>query len=96
MVALGTLLFLRLHVFPAALTYATTASDLVLLTTTLMVADGPRSPLLVAYFLVIAASTLRFRLSLVWFATLGPDRAKCRARVHPDSKEIPSAHWNPA
>ena len=52
MVALGTLLFLRLHVFPAALKYATTAADLVLLTTTLMVADGPRSPLLVAYFLV--------------------------------------------
>jgi hypothetical protein len=71
MVSLGTLLFLRLQVFPAALKYATTASDLVLLTTTLMVADGPRSPLLVAYFLVIAASALRFKLSLVWFATLG-------------------------
>ncbi len=71
MVALATHLFLRWQVFPAALKYATTASDLVLLTTMLLVADGPRSPLLVAYFLVIAAATLRFRLPLVWFATLG-------------------------
>jgi hypothetical protein len=71
MVALVALLFLRLQVFPAALKYVTTAADLALLTTTLMVADGPRSPLLVAYFLIIAAAALRFRLSLVWFATLG-------------------------
>lgn len=71
MLALATLLLLRLQLFPPALKYATTASDLVLLTTMLMVADGPRSPLLVAYFLVIAASTLRFHLPLVWCATLG-------------------------
>jgi hypothetical protein len=71
MVALGALLFLRWQVFPAALKYVTTGADLVLLTTMLMVADGPRSPLLVAYFLIIAAAVLRFRISLVWFATLG-------------------------
>ncbi len=71
MVALATLLCLRMHIFPAVLKYATTAADLVLLSTVLMVADGPRSPLLVAYFLVIAASGLRFRRSLAWFATLG-------------------------
>ena len=71
MVSLGTLLCLRLRIFPAALKYVTTASDLMLLTTTLVVAYGPRSPLVVAYFLVIAVSALRFCLSLVWFATLG-------------------------
>ncbi len=71
MTALATLLLLRLHVFPAALKYFTTGSDLVLLTTLLMVADGPRSPLVTGYFLIIAASALRFRLSLVWFATVG-------------------------
>jgi O-antigen ligase len=36
-----------------------------------MVADGPRSPLVAAYSLVIAVAALRFRLRLVWFATLG-------------------------
>ena len=56
MTALATLLLLRLHVFPAALKYFTTGSDLVLLTTLLMVADGPRSPLVTGYFLIIAAS----------------------------------------
>ena len=49
----------------------TTLVDLVLLTAMLMIADGPRSPLVVAYFLVIAASALRLQLLLVWTATLG-------------------------
>lgn len=71
LVALGTLVALERQFFPPALPYATTALDLLLLTALLMVADGPRSPLLVAYFLVIAASALRFQLGLVRLATLG-------------------------
>jgi hypothetical protein len=70
MVALGTLVCLRRQIFPAALKYATTAADVVLLTGILMVADGPRSPLLIGYLLVIALSALRFQLRLIWFATL--------------------------
>ena len=70
MVALATHVCLRLHIFPAGLKYATTACDVILLTTILTVADGPRSPLVVGYFLVIAGSALRFQLSLVWCATL--------------------------
>jgi hypothetical protein len=71
LVALATLLCLRAQIFPGWLKYATTAADIVLLTTILTVADGPRSPLVVGYFLVITLSTLRFQLRLVWCSTLG-------------------------
>jgi hypothetical protein len=43
----------------------------VLLTLVLVVANGPRSPLVVAYFVVVALAALRFSLPLVRFATLG-------------------------
>ncbi len=71
MVAFGTFYCLRIRFFPAALKYITTASDIVILTTILTVADGPRSPLVVGYFLVISAAALRMQLALVWCATLG-------------------------
>ncbi len=71
MVALGTLVCLRIQVFPPILKYVTTAADIVLLTTILLVADGPRSPLVAAYFLLIVLSGLRFERGLVWCATLG-------------------------
>lgn len=70
MVALATLVCLKLRYFPAWLKYATTLSDVALLTTILMVADGPRSPLIVGYFLVIVLATLRFQLRLIWCATI--------------------------
>jgi len=57
--------------FPAYLKFVSTACDLVLLTTVLALADGPRSPLVVVYFLLIAAAGLRFSLPLVWFASGG-------------------------
>src|SRR5262249_38374414 len=67
----GTVLCLRRQIFPAALKYFTTCCDVVLLTTILTVADGPRSPLVVGYFLVIVGSALRLQLRLVWCATIG-------------------------
>jgi hypothetical protein len=70
MMSLATLLCLQLRIFPAWLKYATTLGDVVLLTTTLMIADGPRSPLVVGYFLVIPLAALRFQLPLVWCATV--------------------------
>ena len=69
MVALATLVCLKLRYFPTWLKYATTLSDVALLTTILLVADGPRSPLVVGYFLVIVLATLRFHLRLIWCAT---------------------------
>jgi hypothetical protein len=70
-VALVTLVCLRTHVFPAALKYATTCCDVVLLTAVLMIADGPRSPLVIGYFLIVALAALRLSLGLVWATTLG-------------------------
>lgn len=71
MVALATLVCLRRQFFPAAMKFVTTACDLVLLTAVLTVANGPRSPLVVAYFLIIALAALRLSLPLIWLATLG-------------------------
>jgi hypothetical protein len=69
--AMAVHLALTQHYFPAALKYLSTAFDILFLTVVLGVADGPRSPLLVGYFLVIVLATLRFNLPLVRFATLG-------------------------
>jgi hypothetical protein len=58
---------------PPALKYAVTAWDLTMITA-LLLADktgGPHSPLVVLYFLVIAAAPLRLSLRLVCAATLG-------------------------
>lgn len=71
MVALGAQLCLRRQIFPAALKYATTAMDLAILTMILGLADGARSPLVVAYFLIIALAGLRFDLWLVRCAACG-------------------------
>ena len=71
MVAMGVLLCLSQRIFPAALKFVSTGCDVVLLTGILIVADGPRSPLIVGYFLLIALSTLRFNLPLVRLATVG-------------------------
>lgn len=68
---LGVYLCLRNRVFPASLKFVSTAGDLVLLTAILAIAEGPRSPLVAGYFLLIALSGLRFNLVLVRCATLG-------------------------
>jgi hypothetical protein len=71
MFALGIHLCLKRQIFPAALKFVSTATDIVLLTCVLIVANGPQSPLVVGYFLLIAIATLRFKLRLIWCATLG-------------------------
>ena len=70
MVALAVMLCLRLRVFPAALKYASTASDILLLTALAALGAGPFSPLVLVYAVIISLATLRFSLGLVWFATL--------------------------
>jgi hypothetical protein len=69
--ALGVHLCLRWQILPAGLKYVTTLLDIVLLTVLLMITNGPRSPIVVGYFLILAMATLRFRLRLIWCATLG-------------------------
>jgi hypothetical protein len=70
MVAMGVLVCLRQQFFPAVLKYISTGADVVLLTAILVVADGPKSPLVVGYFLLIVLATLRLSLPLVRFATV--------------------------
>jgi hypothetical protein len=71
MTALAVQLCLGRRVFPASLKFLSTGADIVLLTCVLCVSNGPRSPLVVAYFLIVAISALRFSLPLVRFATVG-------------------------
>ena len=71
MLALATLYCLRMRVFPAYLKFVTTGADIAFMTGLLMIADGPRSPLVIGYLLVIVLAALRLQLRLVWFATLG-------------------------
>jgi len=71
MLCLGVLVCRRQGIFPFWLKFISTGCDLLLLTTILTLADGPRSPLVVVYFLVIVLACLRFSLRLIWFATAG-------------------------
>ena len=71
MIAMAILLALRQRYFPALLKYVSSGCDLALLTAILFIADGPRSPLVVGYFLLIALAGLRFSLPLIWFTTGG-------------------------
>ena len=71
MVALGVLLCLRRHVFPAVLKYLSTSCDVILLTATASIGNGPHSPLVFVYFLIIGLATLRFSLALIWYASIG-------------------------
>lgn len=63
-------LSLRARVFPGWLPAASTVADVLFLTGVLCISSGPRSPLVVGYFLVIALSALRFSLPLVRIATV--------------------------
>ncbi len=71
MTALAVHLCLAGRVFPASLKFLSTGADIVLLTCILCVSNGPRSPLVVGYFLIVALAALRFSLPLVRFATVG-------------------------
>ena len=71
LVSLAILLCLRRRIFPAALKYISTTSDVVLVTCLASIGSGPKSPLVVVYFLIIAMAGLRFSLGLIWCATIG-------------------------
>jgi hypothetical protein len=71
MMAVGVTLCLRLRMFPTALPYLSTGIDIVLLTGLATLANGPSSPLVLGYFVIICLAALRFSLALVWFGTVG-------------------------
>jgi hypothetical protein len=57
---------------PPWLPFAVTFADLAFTTGLLVISpDGPRSPLVFLYFVVVATTPLRLSLPLVWAATLG-------------------------
>lgn len=56
--------------FPPILPYLVTSFDALLLSMLLYATRGPSSALTSGYFLIIAMAVLRFKLSLVWCATL--------------------------
>ncbi len=68
--ALAVQLALARHVFPSALKFITTSVDVWLLTLVIGVCDGPRSPLVVGYFLILSVAALRFSLRLIWLTTI--------------------------
>lgn len=67
----GVWVCLERRVFPQRLKYLSTAADLLLMTCVLLLADGPRSPLLACYFIIVCLSALRFSVRLVRMATAG-------------------------
>jgi len=71
MTALAVQICLHRQVFPASLKFLSTGADIVLMTCVLCISNGPRSPLVVGYFVIVALAALRFSLPLVWFATVG-------------------------
>ena len=69
LMALAIHLLLIARRFPPWLKYLTTALDGILLTMVLLVAEGPRSPLVMGYALIIAMSAFRLNAALSQFAT---------------------------
>lgn len=68
---LTILLCLRSRVFPSALKFVSTGGDLLLLTAVAAIGAKANSPLVYAFFLVIALAALRFSLPLIWFSSIG-------------------------
>jgi hypothetical protein len=70
MLALGILYALHQKFFPRWLPYFTTASDVVLLVAVLCIANGPRSPLVAGFFLVLVLASIRLNITLIRFTTI--------------------------
>lgn len=71
LLSLAVLALVRRRFVPPALKFLTTAGDLVLLTAILATSEGPRSPMIVGYLLIVALSATRLSLPLVRAATVG-------------------------
>ena len=68
---LGVYFMTSRRIMPPALKFGSLAGDLVLLTLMMLLSDGPKSPLVVVYMLVVGSTALRLSLPLVWVGTLG-------------------------
>lgn len=81
-VGLGVLLLLRNRIFPRWLKFATTGCDLFLLTLVLMAGTGSSSPMVAAYFVIVALAGLRFHLRLVQATTTAALASYIAVNVH--------------
>ena len=68
--SMSILIALRGSFMPPLLKYIATGVDISLVTLLAWLSHGPSSPLVLAVFVVLAIAALRFRLGLIWFATL--------------------------
>jgi hypothetical protein len=68
--SLAVLVMLSRQYLPSALKYATSFTDVVLLTMMAFAGSGPASPLVMAYLLLIVMAGLRGSLKLIWSTTL--------------------------
>jgi hypothetical protein len=71
MAAAAVHLCLRHQIFPRWISAASTTIDLFMLTSVLCISNGPQSPLVVGYLLIIVLAALRFSLPLVRWTTAG-------------------------
>lgn len=70
MLAAGVHMALRSRFFPTWLPAVSTLGDVLFLTSVLLISAGPRSPLVVGYFLIVALSGLRFDVRLVQLSSV--------------------------
>lgn len=71
LISLAFLLCLRRRMLPALLKFGSVACDVILVTSAAALGAGPNSPVIYAFYLLIALAALRFSLRLIWCATLG-------------------------
>lgn len=93
--ALTVLVSLQRRVFPLSLKFFSTGADLVLLTALASLGGKASSPLVFAYFLIVALAALRFSLPLVWCATLGSIGGYLVLVYAQDDRPFDSDHTTP-
>jgi hypothetical protein len=70
LLSLAIFVGLRGGFMPPTLKYIATTVDLGLVTLLAWLGHGPSSPLVTAYFLVLALAAIRFRIGLIWYSTI--------------------------
>jgi hypothetical protein len=69
LLSLAVMVCLRASLFPGWLMYASTLGDIVIVSALAAVGSGPQSPMVIAYFVILAITALRFSIPLVGCAT---------------------------
>jgi len=67
--SLGVWFFNQKKLYKPIVKYIVVGLDMFLLTFLLLIADGPKSPLVVIFFVLVVSALMRFSLPLLWFAT---------------------------